>query len=224
MAPATIGGFAGFSPSAVLTLSTYATEMARSSVLAKAHPRPWHRGSVFSDGPRVPLDREQRARFRFLLNAHRRGGRLTPTTELIGNALVRRLGVDGQLDPAHETIAEDAGCCARTVRRALAALKAVGLVLWQCRLMRSGWRVAQTSNSYVLVPGGVGTLPTGPASRCGGQSVRQSLKESFIPMEPLDLTQQEALKGLAAIAATRMQKLGLGGSEQIMQACTSQRQ
>jgi hypothetical protein len=34
MARATIGGFAGFSPSAVLTLSAYATEMARSSVLA----------------------------------------------------------------------------------------------------------------------------------------------------------------------------------------------
>jgi hypothetical protein len=31
---ATIGGFAGFSPSAVLTLSAYATEMGRSSVLA----------------------------------------------------------------------------------------------------------------------------------------------------------------------------------------------
>jgi hypothetical protein len=29
-------------------------------------------------------------------------------------------------------------------------------------------------------------------------------------MEPLDLTQQEALKGLASIAATRMRALGLG--------------
>jgi hypothetical protein len=58
----------------------------------KVHPRPWHRGSVFGDGPRLPLDREQRARFRYLLNAHRRVRRLTPLTELIGNALVRRLG------------------------------------------------------------------------------------------------------------------------------------
>jgi hypothetical protein len=40
MARATIGGFAGFSPSAVLTLSAYATEMARSSVLAKQLCRP----------------------------------------------------------------------------------------------------------------------------------------------------------------------------------------
>jgi hypothetical protein len=176
--------------------------------MPKAHP--WRRHSVFGDGPRRPLDREQRARFRFLLNAHRRAHRLTPHAELVGNALVRRLGVDGQLDPAHETIAEDAGCCARTVRRALAALKALGLVMWQCRLVRAGWRVAQTSNSYLLVPGGAGTLPTGPALCCGGQSVRQTLKESFIPTELLDLTQQEALKGLAAIAAGRMRTLGLG--------------
>jgi hypothetical protein len=36
---------------------------------------------------------------------------------------------DGQLDPAYETIAEDVGWSARIVRRALAALKALGLVM-----------------------------------------------------------------------------------------------
>jgi DNA-binding GntR family transcriptional regulator len=80
--------------------------------------------------------------------------------------------VDGQLDPSHDTIADDVGCCARTVRRALAALKALGLVMWQCRLVRAGWRVAQTSNAYLLslsAGTGTGTLPTGPALRCGGQ-------------------------------------------------------
>jgi hypothetical protein len=99
-----------------------------------AHPRPWHRHSQFGPGPRRPLDREQRARFRFLLTAHRRA-RLTPHAELIGNALVRRLGIDGQLDPAHETVARDVGCSSRTVRRALGALKAIGLVL----LGSAGW-------------------------------------------------------------------------------------
>jgi AraC-like DNA-binding protein len=111
------------------------------------HPRPWHRGSVFGVGPRRPLDRERRARYRYLLNAHRRARRLTPLTELIGDALVRRLGVDGQLDPSHDTIAEDVGCSSRTVRRALAALRALGLLMWQCRLVRDGWRTAQTSNA-----------------------------------------------------------------------------
>jgi hypothetical protein len=135
------------------------------------HPRPWHRGSVLGDGPRQPLDREQRARFRFLLNVHRRARRLTPLTELIGDALVRRLGVDGQLDPSHDTIAEDAGCCARTVRRALGALKALGLLTWQRRLVRDGWRVAQTSNAYLLSLAGVGTLA---AVSTGGQNLRQT--------------------------------------------------
>jgi hypothetical protein len=44
MACAIIGGLAGFSPSAVLTLSAYATEMGRSSVLAYL----WCRGTSLS--------------------------------------------------------------------------------------------------------------------------------------------------------------------------------
>jgi hypothetical protein len=172
--------------------------------MTSPHPRPWHRDSVFGDGPRRPLDREQRARFRFLLNAHRRARRLTPTIELVGNALVRRLGTDGQCDPAHDTIANDVGCCAKTVRRALATLRTLGMLMWQRRIVRTGPCVDQISNAYVLF------TPHGNPS--GGQSVRQTLKESFIPMEPLDLTRQEALKGLAVIAAGRMRALGLLGA------------
>lgn len=115
-----------------------------------AHPHPWRRDSLFGDGPRRRLDREQRARFRFLLNAHRRARRISPLGEQIGSAMVRRLGVDGQLDPAHETIAGDVGCCSRTVRRALEALKALGLVIWQRRLVRAGWRTEQ--NLHPLDP------------------------------------------------------------------------
>jgi hypothetical protein len=74
---------------------------------------------------------------------------------MIGTALVRRLGVDGQLDPSHDTIAGDVGCCSRTVRRALEALKGLGLVLWQRRLVRVGWRTAQTSNAYLLALTGI---------------------------------------------------------------------
>ena len=147
--------------------------------MPNAHPRPWRRDSVFGAGPRRALDREQRARFRFLLNAHRRGRRLTPLAELIGNALVKRLGVDGQLDPAHETVAADVGCASRTVRRALDAMRALGLVLWQRRIIRDGWAARQTSNSYILVPAGSGTLPTIPPIPCGGQPGRQTLKKEI---------------------------------------------
>jgi len=143
-----------------------------------SHPRPWHRGSVFGDGPRRPLDREQRARFRYLLTAHRRARRLSPTAELIGTALVRRLSVAGQLDPAHDTIAGDVGCCSRTVRRALEAMRALGLLLWQRRLVRDGWRVAQTSNAYLLAL--TANAPEIRAPRCDGQSVRQTRRIDFI--------------------------------------------
>jgi len=82
---------------------------------------------VFGDGYRRPLDREKRARFRFLLNAHHRGGGLTRAARDVGEALVRRLGTDGRCDPAHATLAEDAGCCDRTVRRATGAMRDLGL-------------------------------------------------------------------------------------------------
>src|ERR1044072_9719080 len=94
-------------------------------------PRPWRRGSGFGDGRRVPLDRERRARFRFLLSAYRRAHHLTPTAELVGTALLKRLGADGQCDPSHATLAADVGCSARPVGRATVALREFGLLRWQ---------------------------------------------------------------------------------------------
>jgi hypothetical protein len=164
------------------------------------HPRPYHAGSLFGDGPRRPLDREQRARFKFLLTAHRRARRLTPHAELVGNALVKRLSTEGQCDPGHDTIAADVGCCARTVRRALDALKALGLLVWQRRLVRDGWRAAQTSNAYLLVPAGAGTLPTIPAKCCGGQSVRETPQ---IAISTMPASSQEVADAHAALARRR---------------------
>lgn len=145
-----------------------------------AHPRPWHARSVFGPGPRRPLDRDHRARFKFLLRAHGRAGRIPSKQERVGESLLKRLGTNGQCDPTHDTLADDAGCNERTVRRALDTLKGLGLVLWANRLIRDGWRTSQTSNAYLLVPAETGTtLPTFPASRCGGHSGRQTLQESF---------------------------------------------
>lgn len=174
--------------------------------LSKNHPRPWHKGSLFGPGPRRPLDRNERARYRFLLNAHRRAGRLTPCGQLVGTALLRRLGEDGECDPAHATLAEDAGCCERTVRRALVAMRLLGLLHWVNRLVRVElWRAEQTSNAYVLTP--ESALPA-----CDGQNGRATLltrKVSTSPplsaaptMEPV--TAREAL---AAIAARRYNEI-----------------
>lgn len=56
--------------------------------MPNSHPRPWHRGSLFGDGPRRPLDREQRARFKFLVRAHARAGRLPAKQQWVAESLL----------------------------------------------------------------------------------------------------------------------------------------
>jgi hypothetical protein len=172
--------------------------------MPRPHPRPWHRGSVFGDGPRVPLDRERRARFRFLLQLHHRAGRLTRAARDVGEALARRLGSDGRCDPAHATLAGDAGCSARTARRATAAMRDLGLLRWQTRLVRAGWRTEQTSNAYELVTA-EDARGRGGAVRCGGHSVSEIQKleiQSSLPL-PSPAERQAAMESLARIRAAR---------------------
>lgn len=160
-----------------------------------SHPRPWHRGSVFGDGRRRPLDRNARARWRYLLSAHYRAGRLPAKQERVGLALLKRLGADGQLDPSYDTLGADAGCSARTARRATASLRDLGLLSWQCRLVRSDWRAEQTSNQYELLMTAAPELP-----HCGGQSVRESQP---IKLNRLDASARaNAMRQLLAIGAS----------------------
>lgn len=149
--------------------------------MPRPHPRPWHRGSLFGSGPRRPLDREQRARFRYLLNAHHRAGRLTRAARDVGEALVRRVGTDGQCDPSHATLAEDAACEVRTVQRATDAMRDLGLLRWQRRLVRNGWRAEQTSNAYELLT--AVEAPIVPV-RCGGHSARETRSCTDSPLYP----------------------------------------
>ncbi|MGI4944708.1 MAG: hypothetical protein ACRYHQ_29820 [Janthinobacterium lividum] len=73
-----------------------------------------------------------------------RAGNLTP---LFRDVLLRLQKFDrGQgLWPAHETLAERAGCCVRTVRDALKQGRALGLVDWVSGASR------RTSNRYTLL-------------------------------------------------------------------------
>ena len=114
----------------------------------------WRRDSLFGPGPRQRLDRNGRARFRFLTRQHRGGSRLTANDVAMGEVLVSALGDDGRLDLAHNTIAERALCHPATVRRALVRLRDLGLVTWVRRLVRgssTGWRCEQGSNAYCLL-------------------------------------------------------------------------
>jgi len=165
------------------------------------HPRPWHRGSLFGPGPRRALDREQRARFRFLLSAHRRARRLTPLHEHVGVALLKRLSVTGQCDPSHETLASDAGCSARTVRRATGSMRALGILRWQTRIVRSGWRTEQTSNAYTLVPADVP-----PVVSSGGQTGRETRTNRLSSVQQQDQDARgSAERQLASLGITAEQ-------------------
>lgn len=121
---------------------------------ARALPR-WRRDSTFGPGPRRPLDRNARARFLWLVRQHRRPNGLSSGHQKVAEALVRLLGPDGRLEPAHAFLARLAAVSEDTVQRALERLRGLGLLLWQRRLRRdaaTGWRCEQTSSSYVLTP------------------------------------------------------------------------
>jgi hypothetical protein len=58
-------------------------------------------------------------------------------------------------------------------------MRDLGLLRWDQRLIRSGWRAEQTSNSYELVPTAVLATML-PLPRCGGQNGRETPKDRFI--------------------------------------------
>jgi hypothetical protein len=171
-----------------------------------SHPRPWHRQSIYGPGPRIPRDREQRARYRYLVRCHLQARRLTHAGAAVAEALLRRLGTDGQCDPCHDTLAADAACSARTVARATAAMLRLGLLAWQRRLVREGPRAVQTSNAYCLLIGGNVAVPVSDR-----QSGRESNRKINLPV----VTGVAVAAAQAALARRRQQiegRLLLNGS------------
>jgi hypothetical protein len=173
----------------------------------EAPRRRWHGNSLYGLGPRCPRDRNERARIRYLLDQHFRAGRLPAVQEKVGNALLRRLGTDGQCDPTYDTLGADAGCSGRTARRATARMRELGLVDWQCRLVRTEDGARQTSNQYVLFT----------SAEPGGQAVRETRKYISSPLssprieaEPAALEVRQANQQvLNEVAKRRMKALGL---------------
>src|SRR3954453_20816677 len=150
------------------------------------HPRPWHRGSIFGDGHRVPMDREHRAVWKARVEIHRKAGRITDGGSYVALALIKRLGTDGRCDPSHQTLSDDSGESIDTVKRALKALYVLGMVDWARRLIRAGVKVWQTSNSYLLALGQAAVLPGG---RCEADSALETTKVRFnkdLPKDPAD--------------------------------------
>jgi hypothetical protein len=187
------------------------------------HPRPWHRGSVFGDGHRVPMDRERRAVWKARVEIHRRAGALTDGGSYVALALLKRLGTDGRCDPSHQTLADDSGESIDTVKRALKALHKLGMIDWLRRVCRAGRRIWQTSNSYILAL----CQPVNPVlafakrlvGRCEGDSARETTKCEIykgLPKDPadrrvFDVPTEDRLSALAALQeAGRRRAAALG--------------
>jgi len=174
------------------------------------HPHPWRRGSVFGDGPRRPLSADERRIWLARAELERKARRLTALHVDVAGALLKRLGVEGQCDPAHATLAEDAGCDPSTVLRALNALRAVGLVTWERRLVRRSWpvggrgamRAEQTSNAYELL------LPDRPVApreerRCSAVQLRSDCDRQDAGETP----SQFILRGFPEVTEAELQRL-----------------
>jgi hypothetical protein len=105
----------------------------------------------------------------------------------------------------------------KTVERALHAARDLGLITWSERRLRRGWRWLRTSNLYQLTTPDAAVEPGPPRTRRTnrppverGESKQSSrlTREAWTAV-PVHIT-RAARDGLAAIAAARMQALGIG--------------
>lgn len=115
----------------------------------------WHAQSEHvHTGHFMRLDRNGRRIWRALARQARCNGRITADTEAVAAALLRHHAENGRCDPSQARLAAFAGCCERTVRRALHRLAACGLVAWTRRIMRTPAGARQTSSAYRLLIAG----------------------------------------------------------------------
>jgi hypothetical protein len=130
----------------------------------------YHRGSQFGPPERRKLDRNMRVRLLYLARAldHRtrqkgqHGGILKRTgIEVLRTLLFTFLNMQtGACFPSHQQIAQAAGCCIETVRKAIRALEAAGIIqttrrkvvaTFTSRQHRARYDVAvQDCNSYLF--------------------------------------------------------------------------
>jgi Helix-turn-helix domain len=125
------------------------------------------REKLFGLGRPVPLSREAKkrieARVVALTAKTQKGkawGEVTPKIQEIALALLWKFhnAGAGVCIPSYETVAATVGCSTNTVRRALAALQAAGVLTWTNRLKRvwdgARQRVLRSSNSYAFIDPG----------------------------------------------------------------------
>ncbi len=185
------------------------------------HPRPWHRGSLFGDGPRRALSTDERRIWEARVEAERHVGNLPAEQANVAKALLKRLGEDGQCDPSYATLAADSGTSARTVGRAVKALRELKLLAWEQRVVRRPWpaggkgatRAEQTSNAYlfllpkepIAVPVPRPVQPRLLLPHCDGQAGRETPLEVILAQLPT-FTEAERQQQDARMAARKAKR------------------
>jgi Helix-turn-helix domain len=139
-----------------------------------------------------------------------RAGTLTRAARDVLLTLHTFRGTGGHCWPSHETLADRADCCTKTVQRALRQAQHLGLVSWGERRVRAGWRWLRTSNLYRLM---APETPVQPGMRIrpvfrppsttgqnvgGGESLRK--KEREVALEAM---RREALAAPDLLAMRR---------------------
>ena len=141
-----------------------------------------------------------------LVYAAWRRGELSSLYKDILLQLPRFRGKGGLIFPSHETLAQRAGCSVSTVKRALDAGRALGLIDWRGVWRRTwGWASQRCSNLYSLIWASAPTVEN-PMKSDTGQSERvASQKESFLLTVGPD--SHDARLALAAVLAERQRKI-----------------
>ena len=111
----------------------------------------YHHTSIFGAGDRQTLTPAQIGLWKWRARSVAGARRLTRAGLDVAEALASYLGPDGRLDPSYEALADrcrqrGTPAARRTVARQLAALRDLGLVSWERRLVRYGRHVRQTAS------------------------------------------------------------------------------
>jgi hypothetical protein len=183
-------------------------------------PRAGPGGSQESEAVPVPayeelpwIPAEQWPAWRLRVRAEAAVGNLTRARR---DALTALLGLlcTGDVEPSDAEVAEVAGCSTRTVRRARADARALGMLRWTRTRQLRGERLVQGRNRYqIAVPNGpVCPKPTDQTDRKSAQGRQKERREAReAPRTAANMPVHVAATALEAIRRRRAAQLGFSG-------------
>jgi hypothetical protein len=115
----------------------------------------FHKECVFGPGRPEKRTKRQVATYAEAIKRHTARGNLTVCWAFVLYALPSWFNwKDGRCDPSHETIADQVDLSVKTVQRAFAMAKRLGLIGWDQRKVETkGGEICQVTNQYRILPG-----------------------------------------------------------------------